>query len=333
MRSPSSTARAIGIATGVTVLLALLVTWFSWPAKELEPRDLPVVVAAPGPAGQQIAGQLEAARPGAFEVTVVADEAAADAALRDRSAYAAFVAGPGGLSLHTASAASPTVAALLTQAAQQLGAQSGSAVTVVDVVPGAPGDPRGAGFASGYLPLVLASMVAGIVLSVLVRARVARLVGLAAYAVLAGLVGAGRPARARSGQRRLPGGGRRDRAARAGGERRRGRAGRAARAGRHRARRGCWCSSSATRSPAWPPPRNCCPSRGAPIGQFLPAGAGATLLRSAAFFDGAGSAAALWTLAGWSVVGLALVWLGRASLPGPDAPTATTADTKETVAA
>jgi len=47
------------------------------------------------------------------------------------------------------------------------------------------------------------------------------------------------------------------------------------------------------------------------IGQFLPPGAGATLLRSVAFFDGAGGAVALWTLAAWTVAGLALVAVGR----------------------
>ena len=47
------------------------------------------------------------------------------------------------------------------------------------------------------------------------------------------------------------------------------------------------------------------------IGQLLPPGAGATLLRSAAFFDGAGSAAPLWTLVAWAAVGLVLVAVGR----------------------
>ena len=47
------------------------------------------------------------------------------------------------------------------------------------------------------------------------------------------------------------------------------------------------------------------------IGQYLPIGAGGTLLRSTAFFDGAGGATAAWVLAAYAVVGLALVLLGR----------------------
>src|ERR671920_1081717 len=41
------------------------------------------------------------------------------------------------------------------------------------------------------------------------------------------------------------------------------------------------------------------------VGQWLPIGAGATLLRSAAWFGGAGGGAAAWVLASWALAGLA----------------------------
>jgi hypothetical protein len=41
------------------------------------------------------------------------------------------------------------------------------------------------------------------------------------------------------------------------------------------------------------------------LGQLLPSGAGGTLLRSVAFFDGAGAAYPLGVLAGWTAFGLA----------------------------
>jgi hypothetical protein len=331
------------IASAVSVVLGLLVAWFAWPAKELEPRDLPVVVAGPAPAAQALAARLEAARPGAFDVTTVADAAAADTALRDREAYAAFVlsaggseptseggtseagARPGALTLHTASAASPTVAALLTQATQQL-AGPGQAVTVVDVVPGSPDDPRGAGFASGFLPLVLAGMVFGILLAVLVESKLARVMGLLVFAPLAGLVAAGV----------MAGLGVTD---------------------------GAYLSTAAAVSllalavsgtvaglasllgpggiglgvlvvflfgnpiagvNAAP---ELLPSPWGLIGQLLPPGAGVQVVRSAAFFDWAGSAGALATLLVWALGGLALLWFGRARVAGhapaptPDAPT------------
>jgi hypothetical protein len=50
------------------------------------------------------------------------------------------------------------------------------------------------------------------------------------------------------------------------------------------------------------------------VGQWLPAGAGGTLLRSVAYFDGAGGGAALAVLSGYAVVGLLLVAVGRAKV-------------------
>jgi hypothetical protein len=87
-----------------------------------------------------------------------------------------------------ASAAAPVVAQLLTQQTQALG--DGRPITVVDVVPTDPDDPRGAAFAAGFLPLVLTSMVAGILLTAAVSSRRARLAGIGVFAALAGLVGA-----------------------------------------------------------------------------------------------------------------------------------------------
>jgi hypothetical protein len=307
-QTPSPTVRAVGIAIGVSVLLGLLVSWFAWPAKELEPRNLPIVVAGPAPATAALSQQLAAVRPDAFEVTTVADASAADQALKDRKAYAAFVIGADGPSLHTASAASPTVAALLTQAAQQLG--GGRPVAVVDVVPGAPEDPRGAGFGSGFLPLVLASMVGGILLAVVIPRWRDRLIGLAAFAVVGGLVGAGV-----MHWLGVIGG-------------------------------SYWAAAAVIALLALAVSSTVCglsavlgapgiglgvlvvflfgnpisgvvaapellPTPWGAIGQLLPAGAGATLLRSAAFFDFAGAAVPLWTLVAWAVLGVVLVSVGR----------------------
>jgi hypothetical protein len=303
-------ATAIGIAVALAFVVALLVSWFAWPAKELAPRDLPVVVAGPAPAATAIADQLRAAEPGAFEITTVADGAAADAALRDREAYAAFIAGPSGLALHTASGASPVVAMLLGQAAQQMAGESGRPVEIVDVVPGSPDDPRGAGFAAGLLPLVLAGMVAGIVLALLVPARTARFAGVAVFAVLAGLAGA-----AVLHWLGLIGG---SFLAAAGGITLLALAVSAAVAGLASLLGppgiglavlvifllGNPISAVAAAPELLPQPWGS-------IGQFLPPGAGASLLRSLGFFDGAGLAVPLWTLVAWAAVGLALLATGR----------------------
>ncbi len=314
-KHPPALALAAILATAIVLVQALLVPLFAAPATHLEPRDLPVVVAGP----DAFAQQLSAAKPGAFEITKVADVSAADEALRNREAYAAFIAGPDGVSLRVASAASPTVAALLTQAATQLG--GGKPVPVTDVVPTDPTDPRGAGFASGFLPLALTSLLAGIALILATRNRNARLLGLGAFAALTGLVGAavlqgwlgvlpsaylasataiGLFALAAAGLV----------------------AGLGAALGRAGLGLGAllvFLVGNPLSAVAAAPELLAQPW--GEVGQWLPVGAGSTLLRSAAYFDWAGGTQALWVLTGTALLGLALVFLGRADIGRqPEAP-------------
>ncbi|MGH3682112.1 MAG: hypothetical protein ACRDT2_17890, partial [Natronosporangium sp.] len=237
---------------------------------------------------------------------------AADQALRDREAYAAFVLGPSGVTLHTASAASPVVAQLLTGAVAEIG--DGRPVPVRDVVPGSPDDPRGAGFAAGFLPLALTSMLAGIGLAFVVRGRWARLAGLVGYAALAGLVGAavlqgwlgvldgdyltgaaaiGLFALATSGMVLGLG-------AALGGP------------GIGLGALLAFLVGNPLSAVAAAP--ELLPQPWGQVGQWLPPGAGGTLLRSVSWFDGAGSTQPLWTLAGWAALGIVLVLVGRATL-------------------
>mgnify|MGYP001377036679 CR=1 FL=1 len=111
MRS-SPIPRAVGVALGAAVLQLLMILAFSWPAVRSAPHDVPIVAA--GPQAVAVAQRLERERPGAFEVTAVADEAAARAALTGREAYGAIVTTPTGPRVLVASAASPVVAQQLT---------------------------------------------------------------------------------------------------------------------------------------------------------------------------------------------------------------------------
>jgi hypothetical protein len=331
-KHPPALALAAILATVVVVVQALLVPLFAAPATHMEPRDLPIAVAGP----DALVQQLNSAKPGAFEITKVADASAADEMLRNREAYAAFIAGSDGVALHTASAASPTVAALLTQAAAQLG--GGKPVPVTDIVPTDPGDPRGAGFASGFLPLALTSLLAGIALILVTRDRRARLLGLGVYATLTGLVGGavlqgwlgvlpdnylanataiGLFALATAGFV----------------------AGLGAALGRAGLGLGALLVfllgnplSGVSAAP------ELLPQPWGEVGQWLPIGAGSTLLRSAAYFDWAGGTQALWVLIGTAVLGLVLVAVGRADIgeqPGESADPAREGARKlaETVAA
>ncbi|MEV1329057.1 hypothetical protein AB0J20_05715 [Micromonospora costi] len=312
-RSRAPLALALVVVAVAVAVQALLVPLFAAPAANLAPRDLPVVVAGPAPLAGELADRLAAARPGAFEVTVVPDAATADRALRDREAYAAFVAGPDGVALHTAPAASPTVAALLGEAAGQL--SGGRPVPVVAVVPADPDDPRGAGFAAGFLPFAMTGMLAGALLALLVRGRVARLAGLVGYAVLAGAAGtlvlhdwlgvidgSWLAEAAAVSLFALAA------------------AGTVAGLGAVLGRAGIGLGallvfllgnplSAVSAAP------ELLPQPWGAIGQWLPVGAGGTLLRSTAFFDGAGGEQAALVLAGYAVAGLALVLLARSAAP------------------
>ena len=304
--------RALGVAVVVVALQAIMVAAFAWPAANLEPRDLPVAVAGPATATQAFAARLAQVRPGAFEVTAVLDAAAADRLLRDREAYGAFLLGPDGLAgLHLASAASPTVAQALTQVAQAAG--QGRAVPVQDVVPAAAGDPRGAALASALLPLILTSLVAGALLAVAVGGRAARLLGVLAYAALAGLAAT---AIVQWWLDALPG----DYLANAAvvGLAALAMAAAAAGLGTALGAGGVVLAvlavfllgnplSGLTSAP------ELLPQPWGVVGQFLPPGAGGSLLRSVAFFDDAGAAVPALVLAAWAGVGLLLAAATKAS--------------------
>ena len=303
----------IVVALALVALQALLVPLFAGPASHLAPRDLPIAVAGPPPAATALAGRLDAERPGAFDVTVLPDEAAADAAIRNRDVYGAIVLGPAGAQLHVASAASPIVATLLTQAASGLGG-AGQAIPVRDVVPTDTDDPRGAGFAAGFLPLAVTGLLAGVLIFLLVGGRGARVVALITFAVLAGPAGA---AVLQYWLGILPG----DFLAVAGvlGLIALAVAGTFAGLGALLGRPGIALSvavvflvGNALSGVAAAP--ELLPQPWGAVGQALPIGAGATLLRSVAYFDGHGGRYALLVLTAYAAGGLLLAAAGSRRL-------------------
>jgi hypothetical protein len=296
----------IAVIIGVQALLML---WFAWPAQKAEPRDLPVVVAGPQQAADAFASQLRTTRPGAFEITTVADAAAADEKLRDRDAYGAFVLGPDSVQVHVATAASPAVATALGQLGASLGQASGRPVTVVEIVPAGSDDPRGAGFANAFLPLILTSIVAGAVIALLLGSLVGRLAGLVGYALGAGLLGAALMHwTGVLGGSYLAGA---TAIALFTGAIAAIIAGLAAVAGRAGIALGAvlvFVAGNPLSGLAAAP--ELLPQPWGQIGQFLPPGAGATLIRSAGFFDWAGSGQSLLVLSSYVLVGLVLVAAG-----------------------
>jgi hypothetical protein len=164
----------------VPLVVALALSLFAWPAAELAPRDLPIGVAGPAPAARAIEGRV-AQREGAFAVHRYRDAAGARAAIRDRKIYGAFAASPGGVTVLTATAASPVVARLLREAAPE-GAR------VRDVVPTTAQDPLGLALGTVTLPLVIGGIVTGALAGLIAPLGLRRVGLLVAGAILAGLV-------------------------------------------------------------------------------------------------------------------------------------------------
>jgi hypothetical protein len=331
---PHGSRALVAVVVLVPLLAGLALAAFAWPAARLAPRDLPIGVVAPAAAGDAIEQRL--ARDGdAVEVHRFADPASARAAIADRDVYGAIVVAPDGTTVLTASAASPLVAQLLQQAASALPAGAGSgtapppaagAVRVVDVVPADPDDPRGAALAASVLPLVLAGMAAGVLVWLAGGAWPVRWGALVVASGAAGLVAVG----VAQGWLGVLGG---DWVVNAGalgltvlavgGAV----AGLAALFGRAGAALGALLMvlvgnplSGVSSAP------ELLPQPAGAIGQLLPPGAGGSLLRSTAFFDGAGGTVPLVVLAAWVVLGLLLTWMAAVRRLRPSRAVAPEAD-------
>ncbi|MEV5959176.1 ABC transporter permease [Streptomyces sp. NPDC051987] len=188
------------------LVITLAVMTFAWPAGRISPRDVPVGIVGTGAAGQAAVEGLTRQKPGAFDFRLYPDQRAARSAIRNRDVYGAFAVSGGGITVLKATAASPSVAQLLTDVGQQLadratqrmaarqkaaeqkaeekahGARSRAKahqqvaagqgavhaaspakvlVQGVDVVPLATADPRGVVFSSTVFPLTICGILIG----------------------------------------------------------------------------------------------------------------------------------------------------------------------------
>lgn len=305
---------AIGLIVVVAVVQGLMLFAFAWPGVNSGPRELPVAVAGPPDAVGPIASGLEGvdgAEEGtpAFDVVEVADEAAAEQAIWDREVYGAVVATPDGSRLLVASGAGPAVAQLLRTGVSELAAAGGGTPPeVVDVVPAYSGDPNGSGLAAGVLPVVMTSAAAGLAIGIFltgVWVRIFAVIGLAAgggalsgWLLMEPLNALPGPYLGLSGTLALV------IAAVSAGV-----AGLGALLGRVGAGLGMLATlfvgnplSAATSAPELLPFGE--------YGQYLPPGAGVSLVRSISFFDGAAVTDPLLVLGAWIAGGLVLVIVG-----------------------
>ncbi|UNS95658.1 ABC transporter permease [Streptomyces tubbatahanensis] len=296
------------VLVAVPLLVSFALWAFAWPAARTAPRDLPLGVAGPAAATAPVEARLEQ-HPDAFALHRYADEAAAREAIRDRDVYGALVATPRGPKLLTASAAGPAVAQLLTQAAAEA-APDGTRLRTEDVVPPPPGDPRGSALSASVLPLALAGVATGALVT-LMRLRGTR--GMLALLAAAALVGLAATALTDSWLGVLAG----DWWAEVGAFGLTVLAVSSAVAGLGALLGlkgiGAGAMLSVLLGNPWsgvPSAPELLPAPVGTLGQWLPPGAGGTLLRGVGFFDGRAVDTPVLVLTVWSVLGLTALALG-----------------------
>lgn len=305
----TSWAGLLGPVLAVAALVALVLSAFAWPLTQAGPRELPLAVAAPEPvAGQLQEGLAQRAGENAFDITPVADRAAAERLVLDREASGALVVSPGQQAeVIVASGGGPAVARALGDLAAAVPPEAGGPAQVADVAPLTEDDPTGAGLTAAALALIIGGMVAGVVLSRAVRGRALQATGLVLTAGLAGMTAAwllhGWLGAVPGGYWPVAGvlslGIAAIAAALVGLFRVLGIAGLVLGA-LTMVLLGNPLSGAAV-------PAEMLPAGWGALGQLLPPGATLTALRSVAWFDGAGAVQAWWVLAGWLGAGM-LLW-------------------------
>ena len=300
--------RATGIIVVLTAVLAVVAIAFALPAARSRPHDVPIGAAGPQAAGGQVADLLEQHAPGAFAVTYYPGEQALRDAIRNREVYGGISFGPDGRTLFTATGASPMVAQLLTQIGTGISQQAGVPLRTEDLAPPTADDPRGVGLAASALPITLAGMLPAIALVLLLKREVwTRLTAAMVFAGVAGLtiaamlryvfgsidqnlwgVAAGLTLGVLAAGLFMLGLG--------------------SLFGRVGLALGALLAlllgnplSGLNSAPEM------LPSGWGELGQWLPQGANATLLRSTAFFDGAGATMPIVVLTCWALAGAALI--------------------------
>ena len=306
--------RPLALAAAIPIVVALILTLFVWPALRAAPEGLDLAVVGSPSAVEDVGVSLDRARPGAFDVTAYPDTDAARQAVLDRDVVGALVPGEPVTAL-TASAGSPYVAQLVQGAAHALPASAPPMVDDVVTLPA--GDPRGVVLSGGgLLPLTIAGIALGAVTALQrARARIrvsAAVIGAAVSGLLfvtvlqtwldalggSYLVNAAAIALA-VGAVALPV------------------LGFIALLGQ----RGIGLAalimvilgnslSGAATSP------DLLPTAFGQLGQLLPAGATASLLRSTSGFDGTGATGPVLVLAAWAIAGTCAAAYGRASIGG-----------------
>src|SRR4051794_8686197 len=176
-RSRPVVAVAFGVVAGAIATLVALA--FLWPVATSGAHDLPVGV---------VGGQLPKSVDLPVDPTTYDSRSDAVKAIKDREIYGAFVLDADGPEVLVAGADGTATLSVLEGIGHEMAAAQGVQMTTADVVPLVADDPSGAGMSGMGFPLVLGGILGGVLVSLLVAGVARRLLALAVYAVVGGVL-------------------------------------------------------------------------------------------------------------------------------------------------
>jgi len=304
-------AKLLGLTAGLGIILVVLLMLFIMPSLKSGAHDLPIGLVGSPSAVAQVEEGLATAAPDAYATRAYDSEADLEAAILDRDVVGGIVVEDTGVHALVASAGSAVISSTISATANALAGSTGAEVVVTDVVPLPDADPTGVGIGGLAFPLVFGGIVPAVAFrKVFSRSLPWAVGGILAFAAVGGItvsavlmfvfgsittgfwpvaaamaLGIAALALPLAGLQEVFGG------------------------------KGFTIGAMAmmflgnplagiSTTAAW------LPSGLGVIGQILPPGAAGTLVRSVAYFGGAGGLSAGLTLTAWVVAGLVLLALG-----------------------
>lgn len=178
----------IGVVVGIlTALQVVLLSAFALPPLHAGPHQVPLAVGGEPSSAAATREHLAARQPDAWELHTATDAEDARAMIMDREVYGALVTSSTQTRLLVATAAGPAVAERLRDLARGLESGRRTVGPVEDVRPLPGDDPTGAGLAAGALPLTLGGWIGGVAVLAAVRGARRQAAAAVAFAALGGL--------------------------------------------------------------------------------------------------------------------------------------------------
>jgi hypothetical protein len=179
----------LGLVGGLAAILVVLLALFILPSLKSGPHDLPIGLVGNEARVESAQSALQATMPGAFIANQFATQTELEAAIRARKVVGGLIVEDNEIVAVVASAGSAAISGTLVGAANQLAAQTGIEARVSDIVPLPAQDPQGIGIGGLAFPLVFGGIVPVVAFkSVFPKRNGWRLAGIVGFAIVGGLV-------------------------------------------------------------------------------------------------------------------------------------------------